>query len=115
MPSRAGHRHLADTIVFTFFPLYYPLVATSIMDRIVIPCKHCGRPLVALPAMKTRKCAACGATTKVLAFQREQAAPIADVAGKVAAKAKKPQLDPGKTVIVKRRAARTIIDEEGDE
>ncbi|MEX2719656.1 MAG: DUF1922 domain-containing protein [Candidatus Sigynarchaeota archaeon] len=85
------------------------------MNRIIIQCKQCGRPLVALPAMKSRKCAACGATTKILAFQRERVVPAADAAEKVAAKAKKPQLDPGKTVIVKRRAARTIIDEEGDE
>ncbi len=64
--------------------------------------------------MKSRKCAACGATTKVLAFQREQAVPIGDAAGKVAAKAKKTQFDPGKTTAVKRRAARPITDEEGD-
>ena len=85
-----------------------------IMDRIVIQCKRCGRPLVALPAMKTRKCAACGATTRVLAFQREQAIPIADAAEKVAGKARRPRLDPGKTAVVKRRAARPITDEEGD-
>jgi len=84
------------------------------MDRIVIQCKNCGRPLAALPTMKTRKCAACGAKTKVLAFQREKAVPIADAAEKVATKAKKPQLDPGKTTVVKRRAARPITDEEGD-
>ncbi len=84
------------------------------MDRIVISCKKCGRPLAALPTMKSRKCAACGATTKVLAFQREQAIPVADVAEKVAAKARKPQFDPGKTVVVKRRAARPITDEEGN-
>ena len=84
------------------------------MDRIVIQCRKCGRPLAVLPTMKTRKCAACGATTRVLAFQREQAVPIADAAEKVASKAKRPQLDPGKTTVVKRRAARPMTDEEGD-
>ncbi len=84
------------------------------MDRIIISCKKCGRPLSALPTMKSRKCAACGATTKVLAFQREQAVPIGEAAEKVAAKAKRTQFDPGKTVIVKRRVARPIIDMEGD-
>ena len=84
------------------------------MDRIVITCKQCGRPLAVLPAMKTRKCAACGTTTKVLAFQREQAVPAADAAEKIMAKAKRPQLDPGKTAVVKRRAAKPITEEEGD-
>jgi len=84
------------------------------MDRIVIQCKRCGRPLAVLPAMKTRKCAACGATTRVLAFQREQAVPAAETAEKVASKARRPQLDPGKTAVVKRRAARPVTDEEGD-
>ncbi len=88
---------------------------TSIMDRIVITCKECGRPLSALPTMKSRKCAACGATTKVLAFQREQAVPIGEATEKVAAKVKKTQFDLGKTTVVKRRAARLITDEEGDE
>jgi hypothetical protein len=50
------------------------------MDMIVIPCKKCGCPLSALPTMQSRKCAACGATTKVLAFQREQAVPIGEAA-----------------------------------
>ncbi len=85
------------------------------MDRIVIQCKQCGRPLAALPAMKSRKCAACGATTKVLAIQREQAVPIANIAEKVAAKAKQSQFDPGKTTIIKRRAGRPMTREEGDE
>jgi hypothetical protein len=62
--------------------------------------------------MKSRKCAACGATTKILAFQREQAVPIGKVAEKVVAKAKKTQLDPGKTTVVKRRAARPIADDD---
>jgi len=60
--------------------------------------------------MKARKCAACGATTKILAFQREQAVPIGESAKKIATKAKKPQLDQGKTVVVKRRAARPVIE-----
>jgi LSD1 subclass zinc finger protein len=85
----------------------------GIMDRIVITCKQCGRPLSALPTMKSRRCAACGATTKVLAFQREQAVPVGEVAEKVAAKAKRTQFDPGKTVVVKRRAARPVTDDEG--
>ena len=84
------------------------------MDRIVIQCKQCGRPLVSLSTMKSRKCAACGATTTILAFQRGQAVPIRESAGKVAVKAKKTQLDPGKAAVVKRRAARPVIDEEGD-
>ncbi len=87
---------------------------SHILDRIAIRCKQCGRPLATLPTMKSRKCAACGATTKVLAFQRERAIPVAAVAEKMVAKAKKPQLDPGKTVVVKRRAARPITDEEGN-
>jgi len=65
--------------------------------------------------MKSRTCAACGAKTKVLAFQREQTIPIADTAEKVASKAKRSQLDPGKTTVVKRRAARPMTGEEGDE
>ncbi len=89
-------------------------LAFDIMDRIVIQCKQCTRPLSALPTMKSRKCAACGATTKILAFQREQAIPIGETAEKVAVKAKKTQFDPGKTTVVKRRAARPITDEEGD-
>ncbi len=85
------------------------------MDRIVITCKQCGRPLSALPTMKSRKCAACGATTKVLAFQREQAIPIGETAEKIAAKAKRIQFDPGKTVVVKRRGARPITHYIGNE
>ncbi len=84
------------------------------MDRIVIPCKQCHRPLAALLTMKSRKCSACGATTKILAFQREQAVTLGEVAERVAAEAKKTQFDPGKTVVVKRRAARPAADEEGD-
>jgi hypothetical protein len=64
--------------------------------------------------MKSRKCAACGTTTKILAFQREQAVPISEMAEKLVAKAKRTQLDPGKTIVVKRRSARPITDEEGD-
>jgi LSD1 subclass zinc finger protein len=85
----------------------------TIMDRIVIQCKKCGRLLSALPTMKSRKCAACGATTKVLAFQREKAVPIRESAEAATGKAKKMQFDPGKTTVVKRRAARSIADEEG--
>jgi LSD1 subclass zinc finger protein len=84
------------------------------MDRIVIQCKSCGRPLSVLPTMKARKCAACGANTKIAAFQREQAVPISETAEKVAKKAKKNQIDQGKTVVVKRLAARPITDEVGD-
>ncbi|NMC04517.1 MAG: hypothetical protein GYA24_04855 [Candidatus Lokiarchaeota archaeon] len=80
------------------------------MDRIVIPCSKCGRPLAALPTMARRKCAACGATTRITAPQREQAIPISETSGKIAEKAKKARLDPGKTVVVKRRAARPIAD-----
>ncbi len=78
------------------------------MDRIIITCKQCGRPLAALPTKKSRKCSVCGATTKILAFQREQAVPISETAERIATKAKKPQLDPGKTTVVKRRAARVL-------
>ncbi len=83
------------------------------MDRIVITCKQCSRPLSALPTMKSRKCAACGATTKILAFQREQAVPISEAAEKIATKAKRTQFDPGKTVVVKRRAVRPVTDCDG--
>nr|MDO8087131.1 hypothetical protein [Candidatus Sigynarchaeum springense]MDO8116154.1 hypothetical protein [Candidatus Sigynarchaeota archaeon] len=62
--------------------------------------------------MKSRKCAACSATTKVHAFQREQAIPAAAAAEKVASKARKPQLDPGKTTVVKCSVAKLIIEEE---
>ncbi len=80
------------------------------MDRIVIQCKQCGRPLVALPTMKSRKCAACGATTKILALQRERPVSLRDAAEEAAGKAKRPQLDPGKTTVVKRRATRPATD-----
>ncbi|NMC08687.1 MAG: hypothetical protein GYA24_25985, partial [Candidatus Lokiarchaeota archaeon] len=63
------------------------------MDRIVIPCSKCGRPLAALPTMARRKCAACGATTKIAPAQRAQAIPIKDLGEKLAASAKQPQLD----------------------
>jgi hypothetical protein len=59
--------------------------------------------------MKSRKCASCGATTKVLAFQREQAIPLSETAKEVSARARKPQLDPGKSTVVKRRAARPVV------
>ncbi len=84
------------------------------MDRIVITCKQCSRPLSALPTMRSRKCAACGAITKILAFQSEQAIPIGEAAEKIAIKVKRTQFDPGKTMVVKRRAARPVADEEGD-
>jgi hypothetical protein len=80
------------------------------MDRIVIQCKQCGRPLVALPTMKSRKCAACGATTRILAFQRERPVQLRDAAEEATSKAKRPQLDPGKTTIFKRRATRPATD-----
>ncbi|MBN2150940.1 MAG: hypothetical protein JW839_05830 [Candidatus Lokiarchaeota archaeon] len=79
------------------------------MDTIVIACKRCGRPLVTCPTMKARRCAACGAATRVLAFQREQAIPTSEVAGKVAAKAKEPLLDPGKTAPPPHRQGVTTI------
>lgn len=48
----------------------------------------------------------------MLAFQREQHVPIGEVARKVAGKAKRTQLDPGKTTVVKRRAARPMVGDE---
>jgi ribosomal protein L37E len=91
----------------------YSYLKRGIMDRIVITCKQCGRPLSALPTMKSRKCAACGVTTKVLAFQREQAVPIGESAAVATGKARKTQFDPGKTAVVKRRSARPITDDGG--
>jgi hypothetical protein len=48
--------------------------------------------------------------TRILAFQREQAVPLRDAAEKVAAKARKPQHESGKTSVVKRRVARPASD-----
>jgi LSD1 subclass zinc finger protein len=81
------------------------------MDRILIPCKQCRRPLSALPTMKTRKCAACGATTTISAFQREKLVASSDAPAIAASRAKKMQVEPGKSTVVKRRVAKPVTDE----
>nr|MDO8114697.1 hypothetical protein [Candidatus Sigynarchaeota archaeon]MDO8114700.1 hypothetical protein [Candidatus Sigynarchaeota archaeon] len=77
----------------------------AIMDQIVFTCKKCGRPLVATVAMKTRKCAACGAVNPIHAFRREHPVPISEAAGVATAKAKKTE-EPGKPQVIKRRTAK---------
>nr|MDO8113082.1 hypothetical protein [Candidatus Sigynarchaeota archaeon] len=72
------------------------------MDRIILMCKKCGRPLVATVAMKTRKCAACGAINPIHAFRREHPVPISEAADVATAKAKKTE-EPGKPAVIKRR------------
>lgn len=99
----------------TFFSLINQgLPSPGIMDRMVIPCKQCGRPLAALPTMASRKCAACGATTRIPAARRAQ--PLSPDAARdaISAGAKPAQLDPGKTIVVKRRAAKPITSREDD-
>ena len=75
------------------------------MDRIILTCKKCGRPLVATVAMKTRKCAVCGAINPIHAFQREHPVPVSEAAGAATTKAKKTE-EPGTPAVIKRRTAK---------
>lgn len=74
------------------------------MDRIVITCKKCGRPIAAIPGMKTRKCAVCGAVNKIPLFKQEKPVPIKVAREVVTSLAKKPE-ESNKTAVIKRRVA----------
>ncbi|HME53106.1 MAG TPA: DUF1922 domain-containing protein [Candidatus Lokiarchaeia archaeon] len=74
------------------------------MDRIIINCKKCGRPLAAIPGMKTRKCAACGASTKIPLIKQERPVPIKEARDVATNMAKKPE-QMGTTAVIKRRVA----------
>ena len=75
------------------------------VDRIVFTCRKCGRPLVATVAMKTRKCAACGALNPIHAVRRERPVPISEAASVATAKARKTE-EPGKPAVIRRRTAK---------
>lgn len=72
------------------------------MDRIIIACKQCGRPLAAIPGTKTRKCAACGATTKIPLVKQEKPVPVKEARDVATSMAKKPEQS-GTTAVIKRR------------
>jgi len=74
------------------------------MDRIVINCKKCGRPIAAIPGMKTRKCAACGASNKIPMFKQEKPVPIKAARDVATSMAKKPEQS-DTTAVIKRRVA----------
>ena len=74
------------------------------MDRILITCKKCGRPLAAIPGTKTRKCAACGASTKIPLAKQETPVPIKEACEVAMSMAKKPE-ESNTTAVIKRRVA----------
>jgi len=74
------------------------------MDRIIIPCKQCGRPLAAIPGTKTRKCAACGASTKIPLVKQEKPVPAKEARDVATRMAKKPE-ESNKPAVIKRRVA----------
>jgi len=81
------------------------------MDRIVVTCKKCGRPIAAIPGMKTRKCAVCGAVNKIPLFKQEKPVPIKEARAVATSMAKKPEQS-NKTVVIKRRVIEPRDDEE---
>jgi len=80
------------------------------MDRIVITCKKCGRPLAAIAGTKTRRCAACGATTKIPLATQDKPVPIKAAREVATSMAKKPEQS-GTTAVIKRRVIKEREDE----
>ncbi|HME51786.1 MAG TPA: hypothetical protein VKM55_06185 [Candidatus Lokiarchaeia archaeon] len=73
------------------------------MDRIVVNCKKCGRPLVAITGTKARKCAACGTTTRIPLNNQIKAVPIKDAIAVAAGMAKKTESS-GEPAVIKCRS-----------
>ena len=74
------------------------------MDRIIIICKQCGRPIAAIPGTKTRKCAVCGAANKIPLFKQEKPVSIKAAHEVATSMAKKPE-ESNKTAVIKCRVA----------